>query len=199
METLSKRQIMNRIYKDISGFKIPKNDEQIVRKSKGSPVYGEINHQSMNKLLSSLKVGPKDVLFDLGSGVGKVVLYAALFTKIKKAVGIELSKTRHQEALLALDNAKLWANDIRSRCQLVNANLMDVDLSSATIIYTCSTAFSLSFMKDIVKRLALLKQPFRLVSLQDLPDDKHFHLVDKLNLDMSWIRNTPVYIYERRQ
>jgi SAM-dependent methyltransferase len=196
-KNLSKKQIMNRIYKDICGFNIPKRDELKIRKSKGSPIYGEINHQSINKLLDYLKLSPHDVFFDLGSGVGKVVLHTALFSPVKKAVGIELSEARYNEALLARKNAKIWEPTINKRCKFINADLMTVNLSSATVIYTCSTAFSMNFMRKIVARLRLLKQDFVLVTLQDLPDERHFELIETLGLDMSWIRKTPVYIYRR--
>jgi SAM-dependent methyltransferase len=195
---LSARQIMNRIYKDICGFEIQKVDEQEVRKSNGSPVYGEINQQSLQKLFSLLDLTSHDVFFDLGSGVGKVILHAALFTPVKRAVGIELSKDRHQQALIALKKASFWAKHIHERCEFIHDNLMNVDLSSATVIYTCSTAFSIRFMKEMSERLAQLNHDFRFITLQDLPSEKNFVLIDKIRLDMSWVRKTPVYIYRMR-
>ena len=43
------------------------------------------------------------VWYDLGSGVGKAVLQFALQHKIKRAVGIELARSRHDIAAAALD------------------------------------------------------------------------------------------------
>jgi hypothetical protein len=197
-QDLSTRQIMNRIFKDICGFKIPKDDEKEVRKSKGSPIYGEITHNSVDKLLNYLDLTSKDILYDLGSGVGKVVLHTALTTRVKKVCGIELSETRHNDAVLALEKAMAWAPHIYHRVEFKNDDLMKADLSSATVIYTCSTAFSLGFMKTLTDRLAKLSHKFRLVTLQDLPSERHFTLEDKIRLNMTWIRNTPVYIYRRR-
>jgi hypothetical protein len=195
---LTPRQIMNRIYKDICGFEIPKDDEQQVRKSKGSPVYGEINHISIAKLLEYLNLSKQDIFYDLGSGVGKVVVQTALFSDVKKAVGIELSEQRHRDAQMALDRAILWEPSIKKRCELKNADLMETDLSKATVVYTCSTAFSARFMNQVTKRLAKFTHDFRLVTLQDLPFSKNFLLVDTIYLNMSWIRHTPVYIYRRQ-
>ena len=194
---LSLRQIMNPIYKDICGFHIPRPEEALIRKCKGSPVYGEINHQSLTNLITYLKLTKNDVFYDLGSGVGKVVLHTALCAPVKKAVGIELSKTRHHDALQALANAKSLINKPIEKCSFINADLMTVDLSNATVIYTCSTAFSLGFMKSVVQYLSTLPQEFRLVTLQDLPHNGPFKLIDKLKLDMSWARKTPVHIYKR--
>lgn len=196
---LSPQQIMNRIFHDIDGFDIPKNDEKKVRQSKGSPIYGEINFQSLNKLLNHLKLGNNDVFYDLGSGVGKVVIQTALTSPIKKSIGVELSLVRYEDAKKALKIATQFDQTLPSRCRFVNADMLTVDLSDASVVYTCSTAFSEQFMKKITSYLASFKQPFRLVSLQDLPDTKHFTLIERLKLNMSWARNTPVYIYQNNR
>src|SRR5262245_39069772 len=125
-EGLTTRQIINRIYQDIEGFEIPRADAQNVFKSKGSPVYGEINHQALNKLLRHLKLGPHDVFFDLGSGVGKVITQTLLTTRVKLAVGIELSKNRHQDAVLALKRAYDFDPSIKNRVKLLNRDLLTV-------------------------------------------------------------------------
>lgn len=196
-QNLSSRQIMNRIYKDICGFKIPKNDERQVRESKGSPVYGEITYGSLNQLLSFLNLSSEDVFFDLGSGVGKVILYTALTSKVKKAIGVELSTTRYNDALAALLNAQYFDPSLSKRCEFKNDDLMNIDLKPATVIYTCSTAFSLSFMRQVTERLSTFPHSFRLVTLQDLPIEKDFTLINIMRLDMSWTRKTPVYIYQK--
>ncbi len=195
---LSQRQIINRVYKDICGFEIPQNDVKKVRSSKGSPVYGEITVTSTQKLFEKLKVTKQDVLYDLGSGVGKVILCAGLFTPIKKAVGVELSKFRYEDAMLALDRAKDFDHNVNDKCRFLNSNIMDIDLKPASLVYTCSTAFSVDFMRKLAARLADFTHDFRLVSLQSLPHEKHFELTEIVRLDMSWQRQTPVHIYRRR-
>ncbi len=196
-QILTTRQKLNHIFKDISGFDIPKEDEKAVRESKGSPIYGEINHQALSKLLTHLKAGERDILYDLGSGVGKVVIHALLASKIKKAYGVELSEARHNEALQARTRAQEFDNSIAKRCVLLNDDLLNITPSDATIIYTCSTAFSKIFMKKLVIHLSALRNPFALVTLQELPETSHFILQDKLKLDMSWTRQTAVHIYRK--
>lgn len=196
---LSERQIMNRIYKDICGFEIPKPDEKTVKSSKGSPVYGEITLTSTGRLFEYLRLNNKDVLFDLGSGVGKLILYAGLFTPVKKAIGVELSHQRHNDSLEALKRAHDFNTRLKERCHFEKADFMGIDISRASVIYTCSTAFSVDFMRKLTARLGEFDHDFRLVSLQDLPNERHFQMVDILRLDMSWQRATPVYIYQRRR
>lgn len=194
---LSTRQLINRIYKDICGFEIPKTDEQHVRSSTGSPIYGEITTGALSKLLKDLRLNKNDVFYDLGSGVGKVVMQTALASAVGKAIGVELSETRYENSLLALTRAKTFVPRISSRCRFINDDILRVDLSQATVIYTCSTAFSQKFMRQMLSHIAGFKQKFKLVSLQDLPDNRYFSLHHKLRLDMSWQRSTAVYIYHR--
>jgi len=196
-ESLTLRQVMNRIYRDICGFEIPKIEEAAIRKSKGSPIYGEITYASLTKLFNYLEISENDIVYDLGSGVGKVVIYTALCTKVGRAIGIELSESRHRDAVKALSEAQQINNKLLGRCEFINDDLTTVDLSRASVIYTCSTAFSLGFMKKVTARLSTLSHEFRLVTLQELPEAKPFKLIDKLRLDMSWVRQTPVYIYRR--
>ncbi len=196
--SLSLRQMMNRIYKDLDdGFDIPREDAQKIKSSKGSAVYGEINQQALSILLDYLKLKPKDTFYDLGSGVGKVIIQTGLSTNVGKAFGIELSLARYQEALLALEKAHEFSPTLNARLNFLNEDLLLTDLTKASVIYTCSTAFSQAFMNRLVERLSQFKHPFRLISLQDLPETKNFKLRDILKLDMSWIRKTPVHIYER--
>jgi hypothetical protein len=194
---LSQRQIINRVYQDICGFEISKTDAAKVKSSHGSPVYGEITVTSTNKLFSHLKIGKNDVLYDLGSGVGKVIIFAGLFTPVKKAIGVELSKMRHRDSLCALERAKAYDKKLPARCHFENTNFLKMDLSKASIIYSCSTAFSIAFMRTLTARLAQFTHDFRFVTLQDLPDETHFELEDIIRLDMSWQRATPVHIYRR--
>lgn len=196
-QLLSTRKIMNRIYKDLCGFEIPSTDSEAIKKSKGSPVYGEIKHAALDKLLNYLALTEEDILYDLGSGVGKVVIHCAMTTPLKKAIGVELSSARHQEAHIAFSRACEFNPTLKHRAAFLNQDLMTIDLEDATVIYMCSTAFSLKFMTEVCKRLAHFKHHFRLVSLQELPTEKNFRLIKVLRLDMSWLRNTPVHIYER--
>lgn len=194
---LTFRQMMNRIYKNICGYEIDKSDEKLIRKFKGSPIYGEITQKSVEMLYEYLSINKDDVLYDLGSGVGKVVLQVAIKTPIKKAIGIEISKERYDGSLQALSNAKNFFNSIDKKVKFINDSLLNIDLKNASIIYTCSTAFSQGFMKEMTNYLGLYKHPFRLVSLQELPDNKLFKLEEVLKLDMSWIKKTSVHVYQR--
>ncbi len=56
-------------------------------------------------------MNPYDVFYDLGSGVGKLVLYMALSNLCAKAVGLEIGERRHFDACVA------WKRLIKNRAR----------------------------------------------------------------------------------
>jgi hypothetical protein len=189
------RRILRALYKDVWAYTVPKHDDMKIRKASSSSLYGEITFGALEKLLTYLKIGEKDVFFDLGSGVGKVVLQVAMTSPVKKAIGIELSGARFRESVLVLVSAakQKWVS--RRKCEFHHENILEADLSKATIIYTCSTAFPMTFMKKLAKKLGEIKKPLRIVTTQELPENMGLVCIDKLQLDMSWARKTTVYIF----
>src|SRR5205823_2256234 len=81
-------------YQDENGFSICGDEREYIEKCGGNPTYGEILSPSLAQLIQKLALTKNDVLFDLGSGAGKVCIQVALSSPAK-AVGIELSATRH--------------------------------------------------------------------------------------------------------
>lgn len=194
---LSQKQIFNRIFKDLSGFSIPKNEETLIKQSKGDPLYGEITLASMDKILKKFNLKEDDNFYDLGSGVGKFIIYASVNSNLKKAIGIELSSSRHDEANIALKRALEFFPQIKNKCKFLNQDILTATIQKPAVIYTCSTAFSNKFMKELIAKLALIKNSFYLVSLQELPKNSVFVLDEIMKLDMTWVRKTPVHIYKK--
>lgn len=80
---------------------------------------------------------------------------------------------------------------------MIHGDLLAVDMSDATVAYTCSTAFSTPFMRKLTKRLATLPKLRLLATLQDLDPHPAFELLRTLRLDASWRRGTRVHLYRR--
>jgi SAM-dependent methyltransferase len=187
------------LYEHSNGYFIPREDEQAIRQAKGASLYGEITQSSLARLIKYLKLTPRDVFYDLGSGLGKVVLQVAMTTKIHSATGIELSHIRHLYAGTALHKVKEARYLATTQCKFIHGDILKEPLPGASIIYTCSTAFSQKLMAALSKRLRSILAPgTRIVSLQDFNDHKQLELVDVLKLEMTWDKKCPVHIYEIR-
>lgn len=96
----------------------------------------------VRKMLEIAKVGPEDVVYDLGCGDGRIVILAAKEFKAKKAVGIEINDERIKEAL---ENVK--KNGVEGKVVIEKGNFFDVDLSEATVI----TMFLLTNVNEMLK------------------------------------------------
>ena len=114
----------------------------------------------------------EDVFYDLGSGIGKVPLQFFLKTPVKKACGIEGSKTRNLHAAkiyhqVNTEFPELSAGGRELSC--VANNFLEAGIEDATVIYTCSTCFSEELLADIAVLLDNCPKLRYVISLKELP------------------------------
>ena len=112
----------------------------------------------VERMLEVAKVGPNDVVYDLGSGDGRIVIAAAK-NHGARGVGIDIDPERVREAR---DNASRAG--VANRVEFREGNLFDANISEATVV----TIYLLSGinMKLRPKLLAELKPGTRIVSHQ---------------------------------
>jgi hypothetical protein len=85
--------------------------------------------EKIRKTYAHLPLRDGAIVYDLGSGHGRVLLYGAcLFPKVRFK-GVELVSERAKATQQAARNAKL------SNVELINENVLDVDLSDGTVFY----------------------------------------------------------------
>lgn len=191
-------RVLRGLYRGIDGFDVPDGAERVVVNRRSSPLYGEIMPTATFRLLEYLDLGKGDVLYDLGSGVGKLVVAAAMHRRLTRVVGLELVRPRHLMAEEALARARA-AKVLRTRqVDLLQQDFMRADLSDATVVYSCSTAFPAELMRRLARKLSHLPRGTRFVSLQDLDDNPWWDLEEVVRLDMSWRRRRKVHLYRRR-
>ena len=148
--------------------------------------YGELSHQGIIKLAQTVAtlgetsaeylITEDSVVYDLGSGLGKVVLQLAMLTRAKMLIGVELVESRAklaQRALrAALDNG-LITHQERARVTLAHGDaFLDRRLALASHLYLANTCFSSAMYSQLHElltsgRLTDLKL---VVTLRPLPD-----------------------------
>ena len=187
---------MRRLYRDVDGFEIAASQERRIERTKSSATYGEIMPSATVRMVDALRLGPDDTFVDLGSGVGKVVVTAALCSNVGRSVGVELALDRHRQATGVVEAAEADGSLQPGRVELRNEDILRTDLSSATVLYTCSTAFPYAFTERLARRVTKLGRRVRFVTLQELDNDlPGFALEQVLRLDMSWARKRKVHVY----
>lgn len=190
--------LIKNIYQENSGFVIPLEEDQRIRNAGGEPTYGEITYEGVNEILKRFKLNKKDCFYDLGCGIGKMVMQVYLTTPVKKSVGIELSKSRIETASKA--KAQLnEKNKIKKNRELVfeENDLLKANIDDATAIYIASLCFSDDLMQKLADKFSKLKKGLRVASLRTLPNtENYFELKETAHLSMTWSSSCPVYFYE---
>ena len=108
-------------------------------------------------MLKVAKVGTGDVVYDLGSGDGRIPIMAVQKYNAARAVGIDINPERIEEA-----EANHKAAGVGDRVRFLNEDLFEAKISDATVV-TLYLLPSLN-LKLLPKLLAELKPGTRIVS-----------------------------------
>ena len=92
-------------------------------------IYVPTPPEVVDAMLKVAKVGKDDILYDLGSGDGRIPITAAQKYGIRSGVGIDINPERIQEA-----NENLARAGVGDRVRFINADLFESDFSDATVI-----------------------------------------------------------------
>ena len=109
----------------------------------------EITTSNYEECRSFISFNKDTVFYDLGSGLGKMVVHIGLEYGVKKSVGIELSKERHQAAL----HLKEKYGKKNDKIEFHNISFFEYDFSDATVIYCDNTAMPSHISKRIYKKI----------------------------------------------
>jgi SAM-dependent methyltransferase len=129
--------LIERIYWEDSRRLLNMTEFDIV--SVGSEGYGETGYLSMERIINYFHdyFNEKTVFYDLGCGTGKIVYHVGLAYPVKKSCGIEFSKERCATAMRISEKYSIKSEKI----SIINKNILDCDISDATVIYIDNTLF----------------------------------------------------------
>ena len=114
-------------------------------------------YEAVEAMLKVAKVGKSDVVYDLGSGDGRIPIMAVQKYNAARAIGIDINPERIREA-----EANLKAAGLGDRVRFLNEDLFEANISEATVV----TLYLLPGLnlKLLPKLLAELKPGTRIVS-----------------------------------
>ena len=85
--------------------------------------------KTVRTMLKIARVGPSDVVYDLGCGDGRILITAVNMFRADRAVGYEIREDLCGAALSEIERQR-----VRHRVRLVKGDLFDADLHEATVI-----------------------------------------------------------------
>jgi precorrin-6B methylase 2 len=142
-------------------------------------------HEIVEQMLRLARVGPDDIVYDLGSGDGRVVIAAARDFRARQAVGIEIDP-----ALVTRSREYARRAGVADRVSFREQDLFQADLSSATVVTLYLTREVNLRLRP--KLLAQLAPGTRVVSFNfDMGD---WEPASVIRVDVSG-RTTPVYLW----
>ena len=153
--------------------------------------YGELKKEGLLHLLSNYDTNGK-TFYDLGSGKGNVLVYAAEeFKNLKKIVGIELDESKHNEAKKS-DKGKNMSDKIK----VINDDMLsnNNNYSDADFIYISNLCFSDEVNEAIYKKLnSELKDGTIIFSSRNIDFGNKSEL-SKTNVSQTWNNYSNIYI-----
>lgn len=125
-------------------------------------LYGELLPSSLHDIIKTYlnEIDENDVIYDLGSGLGKVVIQFALETNARKCVGIELGLRRHQASfeahkkLLDYGTNSSRNDSLLNRINFIHGNIMEENWSDSTVLFINAFVFSEEIMSYIEENVA---------------------------------------------
>jgi len=110
----------------------------------------------VEKMLEAAEVKPEEVVYDLGSGDGRVLIMAAKKFRAR-AVGVEISPKLVQEA-----RRRIREEGLEDRCQVIQGDIREVDLRDADVVVLYLLTSSNELLRPRLEKF--LKHGARVVS-----------------------------------
>ena len=194
-------KMINDLYGNLKGTEISISERRSKAIESNTFVYGEAVLDSLSKIFSIVNPQKDEVFCDLGSGLGKVILFAAMMYPFKECLGIELLENLHQKSVEIRQSLSekyepdWWDGREPSEIKLIQGDFLQYDTSDVDILYSCSTCFDEEMMKNISRKAGFLKPGSRVVTLsKGLTSDK-LKLIHEEDFPMSWGKSH-VFIYQ---
>lgn len=103
--------------------------------------------QLIRKILHTIHLPPGSLLYDLGSGDGRVIEIAVSEFKLK-ACGFEINKPLYEQSLKLLSNL---SKSFKKNAKIYRKDLFELDLKKADAVFIFGTKKSYQFLKHILK------------------------------------------------
>lgn len=171
------------------------DDIPFIRISSGNYTNGEIVSTSeLRNLFDLIKMHnglqEDSYFYDLGSGVGKPCIAAALLHNFKACTGIEITKDLYDVSLSVLEKATFQCHiGTFSSISFINASFLDQTTWSfdGDVIFMNSTCFDRELMESVSKRAKYMKAGSFFITLTyPLNPSCGFEVIEELRLTMNW-------------
>ena len=199
-----KKLIYDEIYSQLNGYYIAakaKDVETVVNKNE--MIYGEILYESLVNLFQKIDFGYDMLFYDLGSGIGNVICFAAMEQKFEKCIGIEIFSTLINESIVSekklKEKCKLKHPGVNiSEIEWNHSNIMDISFprDKKCCLFMHCTGFDAMLFTYLQKALASLCKDSLIISLTRPFSCEGYRLLYDATSQCSW-GETKVFVQKK--
>lgn len=158
---------------------------------KYNTTYGELTNEGLTTLFKNVNTENK-TFYDLGSGKGNVIMNAIKnYPNLKKAIGIEYVKERHNEAI-----EKSATIENKEKIEFIQGDFTgaDISLHDADLIYISNLCLSEETNKEIADKINReVKSGGIIFSSKQIPL-KNVAYRSTTNVNQTWKNDSNIYI-----
>ena len=180
------------LFSSVQGYSLSASGRSKVgREADPILTYGEITPESVQYMMEMTNPQPGEVFYDLGSGTGKAVIFAAFLAPFKRAAGIELIEDLYQSAS---ESASRYVNEVQptlpekqgQEVTFVNGSMFDQDTADGDVFFTHCTCFDDPMMDQISKKLEACKPGTRVITVTKGLTSPEFDLTHSTPFRLGW-------------
>jgi SAM-dependent methyltransferase len=194
----------NRIFNGLNGYAVSLMEKQrkIGDEYIKDLLYGEISIELLYALFalepSSSYMARGGIFYDLGSGIGNVVIGSYLIGNFKKYIGIELLDSLYNISLMAQKNLQDIYGEARGIVNFLHGNILHFDISDGDLLLFCCPNGDEKMRFRMEEKFLSLKRGAAIFSLIHVfKNTSDFTLVDLKIVKTAWGKTT-LRIYERK-
>lgn len=158
--------------------------------------YGELSYEGLEEIFKHFN-NNFDTFIDIGSGRGKLCLYASGYPNIYKSVGIELVKERHNDAISLKEKLNNFPNV--KKVQFINDDMFKIKINSfvnnnKVLIWISNLCFDDELNNKLFNKLTTEMPNGVIIACSKKPENIKLEFLGSIDVKMSWSEKSPVYL-----
>ncbi len=199
---LTAQSVLDALFSDLHGYSLSAaGRSRLGLEGETALTYGELTPQAMQKIFDV--VPTEGVFYDLGSGTGKPVIFAAYLGSFSKSVGIELVDElweasaavhrRYEEQVKPHLPLEKQMQTLEFRC----GDIFREDFSDGDVVIGHCTCFNDELVKRFSQKCESLKSGAHVVTLTSPLQSDQFEFLGSTSCEVPWGAVT-LWIHRRK-
>lgn len=195
------QKIFESVFAGIDGYATARRAMERIHVLDDSLTYGEMTFEAMEKIIGELPE-TTGVFYDLGSGIGKAIVAAALLGNYSTLVGVEILHELHLAAELArrrlvIELERRLAPELpRPQLSFIESDMFTLDFSEADIVFVASTCFTDAMVTVLRRRATMLRSGRYIVTMTRTLQSTAFHMIKHFGAHMNW-GDAEIFVYKK--